>query len=108
MNRFAPEWKNFCVYTGKHLPDVDLNDEHVIPKSLGGFRSTVIRASRELNSQFATTIDARIANDAMVQFGRRDANARGHSKKKAQLRYGAGQRLRKRDLLGEKARIATI
>jgi hypothetical protein len=58
-----------------------MNDEHVIPKSLGGFRSTVIRSSAKLNSMFATTIDARVADDPLIIFGRRDANARGHSRK---------------------------
>jgi hypothetical protein len=78
----APEWRNYCVYSGLHLPDTALSEEHVIPKSLGGYRSTVIRSSRRLNSLFASTIDARVAHDGMVQFGRRDANARGHSGKK--------------------------
>lgn len=82
MTRLTPDWRNYCVYSGRHLPDADLSDEHVIPKSLGGYRSTVIQASRRLNSMFATTIDAPIARDSMVQFGRRDANARGHSGRK--------------------------
>ena len=82
MTHLAPDWKNYCIYSGQHLPDAALNEEHVIPKSLGGYRSTAIRASRNLNSHFATTIDGQIANDPMVQFGRRDADARGHSKKK--------------------------
>lgn len=58
-----------------------MNDEHVIPKSLGGFRSTVIRASIRLNSHFATRIDGPVADDPLIIFGRRDARARGHSRK---------------------------
>lgn len=58
-----------------------MNDEHVIPKSLGGNRATVIRASRALNSRLSK-IDARVGHDGMIQFGRRDADARGHSRKK--------------------------
>ena len=73
--------QNFCIYSGKYLPKDALNDEHVIPRALGGNRSVVIRADRTLNSTFATTIDARIANDGMVIFGRRDTHARGHSGK---------------------------
>jgi hypothetical protein len=82
MTRLPADWRNFCIYSGRFLPDAALTDEHVVPKSLGGFRSTVIRASRALNSRFGTTIDARIANDPMVQFGRRDADSRGRSGKK--------------------------
>jgi hypothetical protein len=81
MARLALDWRNYCVYSGKHLPDAAMNNEHVIPKSLGGSRSTIIRASHTLNSRFATTIDAPITKDPVVQFGRRDANARGHSRK---------------------------
>lgn len=82
MARLPTEWRNYCIYSGRYLPDAALNYEHVISKALGGYRSTVIRVSRELNSKFGSMIDGRIANDAMVQFGRRDANARGHSGKK--------------------------
>ena len=81
MVRLAPHWRNFCVYSGKTLPDAAMDYEHVFPKSLGGNRTTVIRASRELNSRLAK-IDARVGRDGMIQFGRRDADARGHSRKK--------------------------
>jgi hypothetical protein len=82
VTRLAPDWRNYCIYSGRHLPEAALSDEHVIPVSLGGSRSTMIRASRDLNSTLGTTIDARIVHDSMVQFGRRDADARGHSGKK--------------------------
>lgn len=76
---YGAEWRSYCVYAGRHLPEDALSDEHVIPKSLGGGNSTLIRASRELNSRFGREIDGKIANDPIIQFGRRDANARGHS-----------------------------
>jgi hypothetical protein len=82
MNRLPSEWRNFCIYSGRHLPDAALTYEHVIPKSCGGNRSTIIPAARELNSKFGSAIDGPISNDAMVQFGRRDAKARGHSGKR--------------------------
>jgi len=81
MTRLAAEWRNYCIYSGQHLSDAALTNEHVVPKALGGNRSTIIRASCELNSRFGSTIDGPIARDAMVQFGRRDANAQGHSRK---------------------------
>jgi hypothetical protein len=73
-------WHGYCVYSGKFLPDAALNDEHIIPKSLGGYRSTVIRTSRTLNSLFATSIDARIAADPSISLARLRANTRGHSR----------------------------
>lgn len=81
MIRLAADWRNYCIYSGRHLPDAALTYEHVISKALGGNRFTGIRASGELNSKFGSTIDGRIARGPMVQFGRRDANARGHSRK---------------------------
>jgi hypothetical protein len=80
VTRLAPDWRNYCIYSGRHLPDAALSDEHVIPVSLGGSRSTMIRTSRHLNSTLGTTIDARIVHDSMVQFGRRDADARGQAR----------------------------
>ena len=70
------------MYSGKFLPDAALSKEDVVPKSLGGNRFTVIYVSRTLNSTFGTKIDARVINDPIIQFGRKDVNARGHSKKK--------------------------
>ena len=52
--RVLPEWRNYCVYSGKFLPDAALSKEDVIPKSLGGNQFTVIFASRTLNSTFGT------------------------------------------------------
>jgi hypothetical protein len=82
MTRMTTDWRNYCIYSGRHLPDAALSYEHVISKALGGNRWTVIRASRELNSKFGSAIDGPLSNDAMVQFGRRDTDARGHSGKK--------------------------
>lgn len=58
-----------------------MNDEHVIPRSLGGFRSTIIRSNKKLNSDIGSKIDAKISNDFIFLCARRDANAKGASKK---------------------------
>ena len=60
------------MYSGKFLPDAALSKEDVVPKSLGGNRFTVIYVSRTLNSTFGTKIDARVINDPIIQFGRKD------------------------------------
>ena len=101
MTRLAPDWRNYCIYSGRHLPDAALSDEHVIPVSLGGNRSTMIRSSRHLNSTFGTTIDSRVVHDSMVQFGRRDANARGHSGKKPVARIPNASAWRPDQLWGQ-------
>jgi len=81
MSYLDPEWRTYCAYSGRHLPPDAMDDEHVIPLSLGGGRSTVIRASKALNNRFAREIDAKVANDPLIIFGRRDAKAKGHSRK---------------------------
>lgn len=73
--------RSYCIYSGEFVEDAALNDEHVIPKSLGGNRSTVIRVAKILNSRIATQIDAPVANDPILMFGRRDTAKRGHSRK---------------------------
>ena len=80
-DRVKSEWRSYCIYSGRHLPEDALSDEHAIPMSLGGGRSTLIRVSKKLNNELGTKIDGAIANDPLVQFGRRDADARGHSRK---------------------------
>jgi hypothetical protein len=85
-----PAWKDYCVYSGRRLPEAALSDEHVIPKSLGGGPSTIIRASRALNSRFGTEIDGKVARDPLIQFGRRDAGARGQSGKATVPRWKHG------------------
>jgi len=101
MARLPADWRNYCIYSGRHLPDATLNYEHVISKALGGYRSTVIRVSRELNSKFGATIDGPIANDAMVLFGRRDADSRGHSGKKPVAVIKGARAWKRGDPLGE-------
>ncbi len=83
MNNIRRPFKQriYCIYSGAFVEDTETNDEHVIPKSVGGNRSTVIRVAKTLNSRIATEIDAPVANDPMIMFGRRDAAKRGHSGK---------------------------
>src|SRR5438552_2748071 len=77
--RVDPEWRNFCVYSGQWLPKCALSAEHVIPRSLGGSAATVIRCSKTINSRLGHEIDGKVANDPILAFGRRDADARGNS-----------------------------
>jgi hypothetical protein len=75
--RLPPEWKNFCVFTGKSYPDDALNWEHFILLSLGGNNSTKVRACKSINAKFNQEIDAPISNDPIVMFGRRDGKMFG-------------------------------
>jgi hypothetical protein len=81
MTRLPHEWKNYCIYSGEYLPDAALNWEHIIPKGLVGYKCASIRVSRKRNEEFGTRIDAKVMEDDLIKFGRRDANAKGHSRK---------------------------
>jgi hypothetical protein len=70
----------YCVYSGKVWDRKDLSVEHVIPRSLGGTSAATILCSKSINSKIGTEIDAKIANDPLMMFGRRDARARGNSR----------------------------
>ncbi|WP_420970863.1 hypothetical protein [Bradyrhizobium sp. B120] len=59
-----------------------MSAEHVIPRSLGGSGATVIRCSKAINSRLGHEIDGKLANDALIMFGRRDADARGNSRQR--------------------------
>jgi hypothetical protein len=95
------DWRGYCVYSGKFLPDIAMNDEHVIPKSLGGYRSTVIRCSKELNSSFAASIDAPLAHDPFMMLARMRANAKGHSGRAVKPRMKSARALRDGEKIGE-------
>lgn len=82
LDRPTPEWHNYCVYSGRHLPESAMSTEHVVPRSLGGAGATVIRCSKAVNSRLGHEIDGKVANDPMIIFGRRDADARGNSRRK--------------------------
>jgi hypothetical protein len=79
--RLPSHLRNFCIYTGRTLLQSQLSKEHVIPKSLGGNKSTVIWVDQKTNNDFGSSIDGKIEKDPMVSFGRRDTDSRGHSNK---------------------------
>ena len=69
----------WCPYTNADLPETELNEEHIIPLSLGGSNNFVVPVEAKANSRFGTEIDGPLANDPLIMFARREYNARGHS-----------------------------
>jgi hypothetical protein len=80
MARFAPELRTYCVYSGHHLPEAAITSEHVIPRALGGKGATTIPCSKAVNSRIGHEIDAKVTNDPMIIFGRRDTEMKGNSR----------------------------
>jgi hypothetical protein len=100
-NRLGPEWRNYCIYSDCYLPEIAMSAEHVIPRSLGGSGATVIRCSKAINSRLGHEIDGKLANDTLIMFGRRDADARGNSGPKAEGAPEANNRLERRRTNGK-------
>lgn len=71
----------YCIYTDRNITENDANPDHIIPLSLGGNNGFCIPSDKKFNSTIGTTVDGTIANDPLVMMARRNADARGHSKK---------------------------
>lgn len=71
----------YCPYIDQEIPFEQSNDEHIIPKSLGGINSFNLRVDAQYNSHAGSKIDGELANDLIILFQRREYDARGHSNK---------------------------
>ena len=58
--------------------DYPMSTHGIIPKSLGGGRSTVIRVGAGAELKACDRDRVNIANDQIVVFGRQDTDAHGH------------------------------
>lgn len=71
----------YCPYTDKEISLEQSNNEHIIPKSLGGINSFNLPVDAIYNSNAGSEIDGELANDLLMLFRRREFDARGHSNK---------------------------
>jgi hypothetical protein len=71
----------YCIYTDKDIANEAGNPDHVIPLSLGGANGFRVFSDKHFNSTVGSNVDGAIANDPLVEFARRNADARGHSKR---------------------------
>jgi hypothetical protein len=71
----------YCIYTNEAVPRHDGNFDHVIPLSLGGDDQFCVWSQAKFNSTVGGSVDGAIANDSLMMFARRNADARGHSGK---------------------------
>jgi hypothetical protein len=69
----------YCIYTDQEVEEANGNFDHIIPLSLGGLDQFCIWADEVFNSRMGEKIDGAIANDPLIMFARREADARGHS-----------------------------
>jgi hypothetical protein len=71
----------YCIYTDKDIADEEGNPDHVVPLSLGGANGFRVFSDKQFNSTVGSNVDGAIANDPLVEFARRNADARGHSRR---------------------------
>jgi hypothetical protein len=69
----------YCIYTDAQVDETNGNYDHVVPLSLGGDDKFCVWSDRRFNSEVGSRIDGALANDALIMFARRAADARGHS-----------------------------
>jgi hypothetical protein len=55
-----------CPYTLEPLAKVDVSDEHIFPDALGGVKDYAVRASRKVNSDLGTNIDAPLVSSPLI------------------------------------------
>jgi len=70
----------WCPYTDQYLDLVEMNDEHVIPLSLGGHNQFTIPVERVRNAELGSKLDAAISASPLVASARRHYALLGHSK----------------------------
>ena len=80
----------FCIYEGRHIPNIEMSDEHIIPLSLGGTNSLVIPASKAINS-IAGEIEGKLGNELGMSLHRNEFDVRGHSGKRPIPTYKSGR-----------------
>jgi hypothetical protein len=69
----------YCIYTDKEVAETDGNYDHIIPLALGGDNGFRVWSDKKFNFEMGSKIDGALANDSLIMFARRDADARGHS-----------------------------
>jgi hypothetical protein len=69
----------YCIYTDAEVDEANGNYDHIVPLSLGGRDKFCIWSDEKFNSHVGSKIDGALANDALIMFARREADARGHS-----------------------------
>ena len=70
--------REFCPYRGADVEQNLLNDEHVIPETLGGMRATVIRVEMIANGTLGSEVDGPVV-DQLFGHHRLKFDLRGHS-----------------------------
>jgi hypothetical protein len=75
----------WCPYTDRELELNETTPEHIIALALGGCNQLVIPVHGPTNATLGSEIDGKLTKDFIVKFLRREADARGHNKKKPQV-----------------------
>lgn len=91
----------YCPYTNRVLSLDEVNNEHIVPLSLGGANAFVIPVCRRFNSEVGSSIDGAMTKDFLVAIERTRYDARGHSGRKPTLHV-------KRAKLGVSGRPAQV
>lgn len=81
----------YCIYSGKEIHELESNDEletneeHIIPLSLGGSDDFTIRVSKEYNDYLGSNVDGKMTQDFFIAMDRVRHQDKGHSQKEPRL-----------------------
>jgi len=68
----------YCIYTDTDATET--TPDHVFSLALGGCNAFCVPCDTKFNSFMGEDVDGALANDPLMMFARRNADARGHSK----------------------------
>jgi hypothetical protein len=71
----------YCIYSNSFFLKEDMNEDHIIPLSLGGHNDFIVDSKISFNSEFSSDVEGRLANDFLIGMNRNKLNLLGHSKK---------------------------
>lgn len=69
---------SFCIYSNSDVADVELNDEHIFPLSLGGHEKFTIKVSKTANTLANRELDEKLKACPFLATNRKRWGAKGH------------------------------
>lgn len=75
----------YCIYSNSNFHRDEMNDEHILPMSLGGANNFSLLVNSEINSQLGSKIDGRLTSDYLISCLRRRMQWIGHSGKEPKI-----------------------
>lgn len=87
--RTMSDRKEWCVYTGRWHPVLEMTDDHVIPLSIGGHDSLVVRASKPGNELMNRLLDEKVRANPLIAYMTKLGHSTRRRRRVAPVRWKA-------------------